>query len=247
MLAIQKVEKIYEDDKKALFDINMEVKKGEFVVILGPSGAGKSTLLRCINRLVEPTSGNIFLDGKEITSLHGKALCHARKDIGMVFQHFNLIKRLSVLNNVLGGRLGHNSTLRSIFYSFPKTHVHFALDCLDKVGLKEYASRRADTLSGGQQQRVAIARALAQEPKLILADEPMASLDPRTAREIMDLLRNINEKENITVIVNLHVVELAKEYAHRIIGLADGRIVFDDQPSLLDDYFDMIYYNGKTD
>lgn len=169
-----------------------------------------------------------------------------RQKIGMIFQQFNLIKRLSVLNNVLCGRLGYVSTLRSIFYSFSKKDIQLALECLDRVGLKNYATKRADTLSGGQQQRVAIARVLAQKPEVILADEPVASLDPRTARIIMDLLKKINREENITVIVNLHVVELAKEYADRIIGLTKGRIVFDEAASLLDEHFKTIYYEEET-
>lgn len=178
MLKLKEVSKTYGDGIKALDEVGVEIKEGEFVVILGPSGAGKSTLLRCINRLVEPTRGKIFLNGEEITSLGGRRLHKMRQQIGMIFQQFNLVKRLSVLNNVLCGRLGNVSTLRSTFYSFPKEDIQVALECLDKVGLRDYAAKRADTLSGGEQQRVAIARALAQRPRVILADEPMASLDP---------------------------------------------------------------------
>ena len=246
MLKLEKVSKIYKDGIKALSEVNLEVKEGEFVVILGPSGAGKSTLLRCINKLVEPTTGKIFLNGEEITSLNGKRLCKIRQKIGMIFQQFNLVNRLSVLQNVLCGRLGYVSTLRSLFYSFSKEDIQLALECLDRVGLKSYATKRADTLSGGQQQRVAIARVLAQRPKVILADEPVASLDPRTAKVIMDLLKKINREEKITVIVNLHVVELAKEYADRIIGLTKGKVVFDGIPSLLDKHFKTIYYEEET-
>lgn len=246
MLKLKKVSKIYGDGIKALDEVDLEVKEGEFVVILGPSGAGKSTFLRCINRLIEPTKGKIFLNGEEITSLCGKKLHKMRQKIGMIFQHFNLVKRLSVLQNVLSGRLGDVSTVRSLFYSFCNEDIQFALECLDRVNLKGYASKRADTLSGGQQQRVAIARALAQRPRVILADEPMASLDPRTARVIMDLLKKINREEKIIVIVNLHVVELAKEYADRIIGLTKGKVVFDGTPSLLDEHFKTIYYEEET-
>ncbi len=246
MLKLKEVSKIYGDGIKALDGVDVEIKEGEFVVILGPSGAGKSTLLRCINRLIEPTHGRIYLNGEEITSLCGRKLHKMRQKIGMIFQQFNLVKRLSVLQNVLSGRLGDVSSLRSLFYSFPKKDVQLALECLDRVGLKSYAAKRADTLSGGQQQRVAIARALAQRPKVILADEPMASLDPRTAKVIMDLLKKINQEEKIIVIVNLHVVELAKEYADRIIGLTKGKVVFDGIPSLLDKHFKTIYYEEET-
>jgi phosphonate transport system ATP-binding protein len=241
MLKLKEVSKIYVDGIKALDEVDAEIKEGEFVVILGLSGAGKSTFLRCINRLIEPTHGRIFLNGEEVTSLSGRKLHKMRQKIGMIFQQFNLVKRLSVLNNVLCGRLGEVSTVRSIFYSFPKKDIQWALECLDRVGLKDYATRRADTLSGGQQQRVAIARALAQRPGIILADEPTSSLDPRTAREIMDLLKKINREENIVVIVNQHVVDLAKEYGDRIIGLAKGKVVFDGNPSLLDEHFKTIY------
>jgi len=246
VLKLKEVSKIYGDGIKALDGVDVEIKEGEFVVILGPSGAGKSTLLRCINRLIEPTHGRIYLNGEEITSLCGRKLHKMRQKIGMIFQQFNLVKRLSVLQNVLSGRLGDVSSLRSLFYSFPKKDVQLALECLDRVGLKSYAAKRADTLSGGQQQRVAIARALAQRPKVILADEPMASLDPRTAKVIMDLLKKINQEEKIIVIVNLHVVELAKEYADRIIGLTKGKVVFDGIPSLLDKHFKTIYYEEET-
>jgi len=246
MLKLKKVSKIYGDGIKALDEVDVEIEEGEFVVILGPSGAGKSTLLRCINRLIEPTHGKVFFNGEEITSLCGRKLHKMRQKIGMIFQHFNLVKRLSVLQNVLSGRLGDVSTLRSLFYSFSKENIQIALECLDRVGLKSYAAKRADTLSGGQQQRVAIARALAQRPKVILADEPMASLDPRTAKVIMDLLKKINREDKIIVIVNLHVVELAKEYADSIIGLTKGKVVFDGIPSLLDEHFKTIYYEEET-
>ncbi|MCD6229032.1 MAG: phosphonate ABC transporter ATP-binding protein [Candidatus Omnitrophica bacterium] len=246
MLKLKKVSKVYKDGTRALSEVDIEVRQAEFVVILGPSGAGKSTLLRCINRLVEPTTGKIFLNGEEITSLNRKRLRKIRQKIGMIFQQFNLVRRLSVLQNVLCGRLGYVSTFRSLFYSFSKENVQLALECLERVGLKDFAAKRADTLSGGQQQRVAIARVLAQKPKIILADEPVASLDPRTAKMIMDLLKKINRGEKITVIVNLHVVELAKEYADRIIGLAKGRVVFDDAPSSLDKYLKKIYWEEET-
>lgn len=255
MLKIREVSKIYSSETfnrvLALDKVSTDIGKGEFVTILGPSGAGKSTLLRCINRLIEPTEGKIFFkDGEsteEITLLKGKALRKVRQKIAMVFQQFNLVKRLNCLQNVLCGRLAEVSTARSLFYSFPKEDVEFALDCLDRVELgKEYAFRRVSELSGGQQQRVGIARALAQRPEVILADEPVSSLDPRTARLILGLLKRINKEEEITVIVNLHAVDLAKEYAERIIGLSNGKIVFDGTATLLDSHLKTIYYEKET-
>ncbi len=246
MLKLKHVNKIYKDGTRAVSDVSVEIKQGEFIAVLGPSGAGKSTFLRCINRLVEPTSGQIFLRGIEITSLSGRKLGGVRRQIGMIFQQFNLVKRLSVLHNVLCGRLGYISSWRSFFYSFPKTDVEWALECLERVGLREVAEKRVEVLSGGQQQRVAIARALAQRPKIILADEPIASVDPPTAKMIMDFLKEINREENITVVVNLHVVEWAKNYADRVIGLARGRIVFDGPPSFLDKHLESIYRGKET-
>jgi len=245
-LKVKQVNKIYKDGTKALSDVSVTVDQGEFVAVLGPSGAGKSTFLRCINRLVEPTSGQIFLGKVEVTSLSGKRLREVRRQIGMIFQQFNLVRRLSVLQNVLCGRLGYTSTWRSLFYSFPKADIEWALECLERVGLREVAEKRVETLSGGQQQRVAIARALAQRPKIILADEPIASVDPPTAKMIMDFLKTINREENITIIVNLHVVEWAKNYADRVIGLARGKIVFDGPPSSLDEHLESIYRGRET-
>jgi phosphonate transport system ATP-binding protein len=225
----------------ALTDVSFEVGHGEFVVILGPSGAGKSTMLRCINRLAEPTSGQIFLRGVEITDAP-RSLRKARREIGMVFQQFNLVTRLSVMMNVLSGRLSYRSTWRSLFYSFTREDRAIALECLEMVALGHKAFQRADTLSGGEQQRVAIARALAQRPKLILADEPVASLDPKIARQVLDYLKDVSQRLGISVICNLHQIDFAREYAERIIGLSQGRLIFDGPPSALtDDILNQIY------
>jgi phosphonate transport system ATP-binding protein len=225
----------------ALSDVSFEVGHGEFVVILGPSGAGKSTMLRCINRLAEPTGGQIFLRGVEITDAP-RSLRKARREIGMVFQQFNLVTRLSVMMNVLSGRLSYRSTWRSLFYSFTREDRAIALECLEMVALGHKAFQRADTLSGGEQQRVAIARALAQRPKLILADEPVASLDPKIARQVLDYLKDVSQRLGISVICNLHQIDFAREYAERIIGLSQGKLIFDGPPSALtDDIINQIY------
>ena len=225
----------------ALTDVSFDIGHGEFVVILGPSGAGKSTMLRCINRLAEPTSGQIFLRGNEITSAP-RSLRKARQEIGMVFQQFNLVTRLSVIMNVLSGRLSYRSTWRSLFYSFTREDRVIALECLEMVALGHKAFQRADTLSGGEQQRVAIARALAQRPKLILADEPVASLDPKIARQVLDYLKDVSQRLGISVVCNLHQIDFAREYAERIIGLSQGRLIFDGPPSALtDDILNQIY------
>jgi phosphonate transport system ATP-binding protein len=225
----------------ALSDVSFEVGHGEFVVILGPSGAGKSTMLRCINRLAEPTGGQIFLRGVEITDAP-RSLRKARREIGMVFQQFNLVTRLSVMMNVLSGRLSYRSTWRSLFYSFTREDRAIALECLEMVALGHKAFQRADTLSGGEQQRVAIARALAQRPKLILADEPVASLDPKIARQVLDYLKDVSQRLGISVICNLHQIDFAREYAERIIGLSQGKLIFDGPPSALtDDILERIY------
>jgi phosphonate transport system ATP-binding protein len=229
----------------ALTDVSFDVGHGEFVVILGPSGAGKSTMLRCINRLAEPTSGQIFLRGREITDAP-RSLRKARQEIGMVFQQFNLVTRLSVMTNVLSGRLSYRSTWRSLFYSFTREDRAIALECLEMVALGHKAFQRADTLSGGEQQRVAIARALAQRPKVILADEPVASLDPKIARQVLDYLRDVSQRLGISVICNLHQIDFAREYAERIIGLSQGRLIFDGPPSALtDDILNQIYGSRK--
>lgn len=242
MIEFHDVSKVYPNGTIGLNKLNCTIHKGEFVVIVGLSGAGKSTLLRSINRLHEITTGDIRIDGKSITAAKGKELRHIRRDIGMIFQSFNLVKRSSVLRNVLSGRVGYHSTLRTVFGMFPKQDVELALHALDRVNILEKAYSRADELSGGQQQRVSIARALAQEAKVILADEPVASLDPLTTKQVMDDLKRINQELGITTIVNLHFIDLAREYATRIIGLRAGEIVFDGPvEEATDDVFAEIY------
>ncbi len=226
----------------ALRDVSIDVREGEFLVILGPSGAGKSTLMRCINRLVEPTSGRIIVDGREVTSRR-RELRAVRRQVGMVFQQFNLVKRLSVLMNVLSGRLAYHALWRSLFYSFDDEDKRIAIECLARVNMEHKAFQRADTLSGGEQQRVAIARALAQQPKVILADEPVASLDPKIARQVLTYLKQIAGELGITVLCNLHQVEYAREYAERVVGLSRGTVVFDGPSgNLTDDILQQIYY-----
>lgn len=251
MISFQGVSKTYTGAGAtvALREISIDVEKGEFLVILGPSGAGKSTLMRCVNRLVEPTEGKVFLNGREVTSKK-RELRHVRRQVGMVFQQFNLVKRLSVLMNVLTGRLAYHTVLRSVFYSFSQEDKRTAIECLARVNMEHKAIQRADTLSGGEQQRVAIARALAQAPKVILADEPVASLDPKIARQVLTYLKQVAEELGITVLCNLHQVEYAREYAERVVGLSRGTVVFDGPSgNLTDDILQQIYYRdpGATD
>jgi phosphonate transport system ATP-binding protein len=211
--------------------VDLTVAPGEFVVILGKSGAGKTTLLRAINRLVEPTAGAIRVAGHLVTGAPPAALRQTRRRIGMIFQQFNLVRRVSVLENVLAGRLGYVATLPSVLGHFPAEDRRRAHECLAQVGLAHLAERRADTLSGGEQQRVAIARALAQSPAVILADEPTASLDPQLTGSIMDLLQRINVEQGITLVVSQHQLETALAYASRIVGLRRGRMIFDGPPA----------------
>lgn len=242
MIEFKNVSKTYPNGVKGLNNINLTIEKGEFVVIVGLSGAGKSTLLRSVNRLHEISEGEIVIDGKSITKANGSELRRIRRDIGMIFQSFNLVKRSSVLRNVLSGRVGYHSTLRTVLGLFPKEDIELALDALDRVNIIEKAYSRADELSGGQQQRVSIARALAQEAKIILADEPVASLDPLTTKQVMDDLQRINQDLGITTIVNLHFIDLAREYATRIIGLRAGEVVFDGPvEEATDEKFSEIY------
>ena len=227
MIELRQVSKIYPNGTKGLNQINLTFTKGEFVAVVGLSGAGKSTLLRSINRLHDISDGDILIDGRSITGAKGKQLRLIRRNIGMIFQSFNLVKRSSVLRNVLAGRVGYHSTLRTILGRFPKEDINLAFEALDRVNIVEKAYSRADELSGGQQQRVAIARVLAQQAKIILADEPVASLDPLTTKQVMDDLKKINQELGITTIVNLHYIDLARQYATRIVGLRAGQIVFD--------------------
>ncbi|MHB1117812.1 phosphonate ABC transporter ATP-binding protein [Sideroxydans sp.] len=230
-IIIKDVAKRYANGFEALKGVSAEIPAGSFTVILGPSGAGKSTLLRTINGLETPTSGSVQIAEQQVSQT---TLREVRSHVGMVFQHFNLVDRLSVMTNVLTGRLSHRSWLGSLLYLFQRSDMDIAHDALIRVGLTDKAWNRADRLSGGQQQRVGIARALAQQPRVILADEPVASLDPVTSEEIMGLLREICTRDGITVVVNLHQVELAKRFADRVIGLNGGVLVYDGAASGLD-------------
>jgi phosphonate transport system ATP-binding protein len=227
--------------------LDLAVQPGEFLVILGRSGAGKTTLLRAINRLVEPTAGTVRVAGREVTGASPPELRQIRRRIGMIFQQFNLVRRASVIENVLAGRLGYVPVLPSLAGHFPGAARQQALACLGQVGLAHLAERRADTLSGGEQQRVAIARALAQAPAVILADEPTASLDPQLTGSIMDALRRINVEHGITLVVSQHQLATARAYASRIVGLRHGRVVFDGAPAALTpDVADDIYAEGTA-
>ncbi|MEK5160883.1 phosphonate ABC transporter ATP-binding protein [Paenibacillus sp. FSL R5-0527] len=242
MIELRNISKIYPNGTRGLDQINLSIEKGEFVAVVGLSGAGKSTLLRSINRLHDISEGDILIGGKSITNAAGKELRTIRRDIGMIFQSFNLVKRSTVLRNVLAGRVGYHSTLRTLLGLFPKEDIELAFGALDRVNIVEKAYARADELSGGQQQRVAIARVLAQEAKIVLADEPVASLDPLTTKQVMDDLKRINLELGITTIVNLHFIDLARQYATRIIGLRAGRVVFDGPVSeATDERFAEIY------
>lgn len=227
--------KVYPNGTRALENVSVTIDDNEFVVIIGLSGAGKSTFLRCINRLIYPTEGTLELLGEDITNLSGNKLKQVRRKAGMIFQQFHLVRRLTVLENVLVGRLRFNSQhirlMGSLMRLFPKSEREFAFDCLQQVGIADLAFQRADNLSGGQQQRVAIARALAQEPEVFLADEPIASLDPRSATVVMDTLMDIHETRNIPVIVNLHHLDFAQRYGKRILGMSKGRLVLDGLPN----------------
>jgi len=245
MLEIKNLTKVYADGTVALKEVNFKVEDGEFLVIIGLSGSGKSTLLRCINRLIEPTEGEIIWDGEEIAKAEPAELRRFRRKIGMIFQHFNLVKRSNVLTNVLSGRLGYVQPWTSLLHSFPSKDRKMAMEALVRVGIEEQAHKRADELSGGQQQRVGIARALMQEPKMILADEPVASLDPVLAHTILGYLEQMNLESKITVLCSLHYLDLVQRYATRVIGLRDGQIVYqgsqEDIRSMTDEQFKEIY------
>lgn len=234
MLKIENLTKVYPNGFKALDNISFEVPDGQFLVIIGLSGSGKSTLLRCINRLIEPSEGTITWNGIDVTHANDEELRLIRRKIGMVFQHFNLVKRSNVITNVLSGRLGYANPVWSFLNYFPSQDRQKALEKLDRVGIRDKAYNRADALSGGQQQRVGIARALMQEPELMLADEPVASLDPATSHSVMDYLQALNKEDGITVLCSLHFLSLARAYADRIIALKDGNIEFDGDPQDID-------------
>ena len=243
LIRIDHLTKIYERGEiLALNDISCTVKKGEFLVLLGLSGSGKSTLLRCINRLIEPTAGTILFDGSDVTKASSRQLRHIRRRMAMIFQQFNLVKRSTVLTNVLSGRLGYASPAGTAVHKFSKEDIALAMASLEKVGIPEQAYKRADELSGGQQQRVGIARALMQKPDLLMADEPVSALDPATAHSIMQYLEQMNQEDDVTVIASLHFLSLARRYGTRILALKAGEIVFEGSPAEIDkDKFKEIY------
>ena len=245
MLTIRHLSKSYVAGKPVLTDIDLEIAARGITAIIGASGTGKSTLIRCVNRLVDPTAGAILFEGQDLARLSGKALRQARRHIGMVFQEYNLVERLTVMENLLAGRLGYVSAWQAWRRKFPPEDLRRAFELLDVVGLSGFAHQRADALSGGQRQRVGIARAVMQEPTLLLADEPTSSLDPKTSVEIMELLAGVAEERQIPVLINMHDVELAKRFADRIIGMAGGRIVFDDTADRLSDEMLTTIYGGK--
>jgi phosphonate transport system ATP-binding protein len=235
MLKIQNLTKIYDGGVQALTDVSFEVPKGQFLAVIGLSGSGKSTLLRCINRLIEPTKGKIYWHDTDITDASDEELRRIRRKIGMVFQHFNLVHRSPVLTNVLAGRLGYVNPAWSLINRFPKSDIENAYKQMERVGITDKAHHRADELSGGQQQRVGIARAMMQNPEIILADEPVASLDPVLAHSIMQYLEKINEEDGVTVLCSLHFLDLVHRYADRVVALNEGRLMFDGLPKDIDD------------
>lgn len=234
LLTVKDISKTYSNGKQALKDVSFSVQKGEFVSVIGPSGAGKSTMLRCINQLVVPDKGEVRFNGIDLMKNNKKQLRKNRCKIGMIFQHYNLVSRLTTIENVLHGRLGYKSSLSGSLGQYTEDEKKQAFRLLKRVGLDKFAYTRCDELSGGQKQRVGIARALMQEPELILCDEPIASLDPKSSKVVMDYLKKITTEMNITCLVNLHQVEVAINYSDRIIGVTDGRIVFDNLPEHLD-------------
>lgn len=242
MLKVEHLTKIYDGGVLALEDVSFEVPDGQFMAVIGLSGSGKSTLLRCINRLIEPTEGRIWWNGVEITDASQEDLRRIRRKTAMVFQHFNLVDRSKVLTNVLSGRLGYTNPALSIFNRFSAADQERAIHQLDRVGLAEKAHQRADELSGGQQQRVGIARAMMQEPELMLADEPVASLDPVLAHSIMQYLERINQEDDVTVLCSLHFLDLVHRYSDHVIALNDGKLMFQGTPEQIDDaQFEAIY------
>ncbi len=249
LLSLRQLRKAYRPGVPVLHALDLDfgaADGGGLTAVIGPSGTGKSTLLRCINRLVDPTGGQILFEGEDLAQLRGQALRRMRCRIGMVFQEYNLVERLTVIENVLCGRLGVLPAWRPLLRRFAAEDIERAYELLDAVGLGDsYANRRCDALSGGQRQRVGIARALMQRPRLILADEPTSSLDPKTAVEIMELLHGVSARERVPVIVNIHNVELARRFAARIVGLSQGRVVFDGPPQALDDALLDTIYGGE--
>ena len=244
-LEIRRLSKAYTAGKPVIANIDLTIEARGITAIIGPSGTGKSTLVRCINGLVTPTSGEILFKGAPLTGLKGEAMRIARRRIGMVHQEYNLVERLSVIENVLTGRLGYVPAWRAWLRKFPEADIQRAFALLDSVGLADFATRRADQLSGGQRQRVGIARALMQEPELLLADEPTSSLDPKTSVEIIEVMAKLAAERQLPVIINIHNVDLAKRFAHRIIGMSRGSVVFDGPPSALRDQHLVDIYGGQ--
>ncbi|MBU7595286.1 phosphonate ABC transporter ATP-binding protein [Metabacillus halosaccharovorans] len=245
ILSIKNLVKVYGKDTRALNGISLDFYPGEFIVVIGPSGAGKSTFIRCINRLVNPSEGEIIFDGQHLENLNGRKLRKERSKIGMIFQHYNLVGRTNVIKNVLHGQLSNIPLYKSLLGLYRHEDKQEAVDLLKKVGLQDQIYKRADELSGGQMQRVGICRAILQRPKLLLADEPIASLDPLSANIVMQQLHTISNEKKLTCIVNLHQVDYAKKYATRIIGIKNGTVVFDGAPSQLTDEMIQNIYEGK--
>ena len=242
VLEIKNVNKVYPNGTHALRGVSFDVKEGEFLVIIGLSGSGKSTMLRCINRLHDVSTGEIMFEGKDITKLRGKEMRQVRSRIGMIFQHFNLVPRKSVLTNVLSGTLSRTGIVKSVLGIYSDEDKKKAMDYIKIVGLEGKENHRADNLSGGQQQRVAIARALMQNPKVLLADEPVASLDPATSHSVMQYLKKVNEELGVTVICNLHFLSLVRQYASRVVALKQGNLIYEGQPLDIDEnWFQTIY------
>ncbi len=235
MLRVEHLTKVYDDGTVALRDVSFEVPDGQFLAVIGLSGSGKSTLLRCINRLIDPTEGRILWDDEDITAASQEDMRRIRRRIGMVFQHFNLVHRSKVITNVLAGRLGYTSPALAVVNRFSKSDREMAMAQLERVGLETKAQNRAEDLSGGQQQRVGIARAMMQQPEMILADEPVASLDPVLAHSIMQYLETINQEDRVTIICSLHFLDLVHRYGQSVIALNEGRLVFEGLPEEIDD------------
>jgi phosphonate transport system ATP-binding protein len=245
-LEVSDLRKTYPTGDEALKGVSLSIEGNETMAMIGPSGAGKSTFVRCINRLTEPSGGAIRLDGTDLTDLAGDDLREARRDIGMIFQEYNLVERLTVMENVLTGRLGYVSAWRAFRRNFPPEDIERAYDILDRVGLGDMENKRADELSGGQRQRVGIARAVIQQPKILLVDEPTSSLDPETSNTVMQLLTDIATERDVPVLINIHEVDLALEHADRIVGLHDGELVFEGTPADVDDgALDRVYRGAE--